>query len=374
MARYFISENPDYISNPPTDPPAVKIGGPTSLLFDDENSVDLSANFGSADRLDDLVQTGNLYNNIDAPDDCYYGEQVLFLRTVSNAANIYSTAIANAYNNSETEADYTSSLGDQLKLVARLIKGGLKTQLYLVTLDGFDTHVSQNTSANHLGLLADLSTAVDAFYKDLEASGHHDDVLSMTYSEFGRRVNENALSGTDHGTALPVMLFGPSLDGSDVHGKDPDLDNLNQDGNLVFGTDFRSIYATILENWMCIDPETVNTILGEDYQRLADIGINCDSVNTSNPILEEKLEHRIIPLGGGQYEIQFALPRGGDVHIDLITISGRSIKSIQSRYYHQGVQSVYFTLNELNVQLAPMVYTIRTESTRVANKFMASSF
>ena len=371
LARYYTTLNPDYIENPLSAPPAVKIGGPTSILFNDVDKVDISANFASAERLEELALTGDVFNNTLAPDNCYYGEQVLFLRTIANAASIYSQAIFDAYNNSETAAEYGTSLGDQLKLVARLIKGGLNTQLYLVTLDGFDTHVSQNNASNHLGLLENLSHAVRDFYADLgDRAG---EVLSMTYSEFGRRVMENGFSGTDHGTALPIMMFGPALEGSDTHGKNPDLEDLDESGNLKFGTDFRSIYATILENWFCIEPNLVNEILGDSYARLTDIGINCLTTNTESISIPNRFDHSISTLGGGQYQVNFHLQSGTDIKLGLYSISGKKIKLVNSQYYHQGRHSIPFSIAELNVGLVPMVYAIEVNGKRFAGKFMASS-
>ncbi len=371
LARYYTLLNPEYLENPASDPPAIKIGGPTSILFNDKDKVDISANFASASRLEELAQTGITYNNTLAPDNCYYGEQVLFLRTIANAASIYSKAIFDAYNNAQTTAEYGSSLGEQLQLVARLIKGGLKTQLYLVTLDGFDTHVGQNKSADHLGLLENLSTAVSDFYADLGDLGG--EVLSMTYSEFGRRVMENGFSGTDHGTALPVMLFGPALEGADTHGKNPDLQDLDPSGNLKFGTDFRSIYATLLERWLCINAGQVDEILGSNYPRLNDIGISCLSTSTERTLSPKMYEHSIATLGNGQYQINFDLPKGADVTITLHTISGRMIRQIGARYYHQGPQAVPFSIADLQVGLVPMVYTVTVDGQRFAKQFMASS-
>ena len=372
LARYYTLLNPDYIENPATDPPAIKIGGPTSILFNDQDKVDISANFSSAGRLEELVQTGNLYDNTAAPDDCYYGEQVLFLRTIANAASIYSQSIFDAYNRSQTTVEYTSSLGEQLKLVARMIKGGLQTQLYLVTLDGFDTHVGQNRSADHPGLLENLSSAVNDFYTDLGENG--DDVLSMTYSEFGRRVSENGVGGTDHGTSLPIMLFGSTLEGSGIHGRNPDLRDLDFAGNLKFGTDFRSIYATLLEHWFCIDADQVDTILGESYPRLTDVGINCLNTTGTNILPGvNSFQHGITSLGGGQYQVNFSLPAAGDCTLELYTISGKRIRSIANRYYHQGAHAESFSIADIQVSLVPMVYVLGLNGQRFAGKFLASS-
>ncbi|MEM9916899.1 MAG: DUF1501 domain-containing protein [Bacteroidota bacterium] len=374
LARYYASVNPDYLDNPPAVPPAIKIGGPTSVLFNDVNKVDISANFPTADKLSEVAETGVIFNNNIAPDDCYYGDQVLFLRTVANAASRYSAAIFEAYTQGTNDVTYSSSLGEQLQLVARLIKGGLSTQLYLVTLDGFDTHVGQNGGGNHLGLLENLSTAVREFYLDLNAGNRDEEVLSMTYSEFGRRVEENGVSGTDHGTALPVMLFGPTLDGSDTHGKNPDLMDLDAAGNLKFGTDFRSIYATILENWLCIDADKVDEVLGASYDRLPDIGLACATTSTRTPYSSDAIVSSIAPQGGGSYQISFSLARGGDVTIDLITFSGQKIQTLTNRYFHQGDHQVSFSLAHLSVELVPMIYSIRSEGRMLNRKFVASSY
>ena len=375
LARYFTGQNPDYLENPCSFPPAIKIGGPTSILFNDADKIDISANFASAGQLSDLAQSGVLFNNIVAPDNCYYGEQVLFLRTIANSAAIYSSSISDAYNNSETQATYPDKLGEQLSLVARLIKGGLETQFYLVTLDGFDTHVSQNGAGDHLGLLENLSSAVAAFYEDLAAGDADSDVLSMTYSEFGRRVEENGFAGTDHGTALPIMLFGPALEGSGFHGMNPDMNDLNINGNLNFGTDFRSVYATLLQEWLCLEPSLVDDILGDQYDRLTDIGIACETTSTQLTSIaqQETFSHRLATLGSGNYEIILELSQARKVKIELLTISGKRILPLSKRYYHQGMHQIPFSIAYLNVELVPMVYVIEIDGIRQAGKFMGSS-
>jgi len=372
LARYYVSQNPDYRTDTSGDPPAVKIGGPTSVLFNDSDKIDISANFANANRLEDLASSGVLYNNQDAPDDCYYGDQVLFLRTIANAATLYTTAIADAYQNSTTEADYTTSLGEQLRLVARLIKGGLKTQLYLVTLDGFDTHVGQNGGGNHPGLLEDMSKAVAAFYEDLSAGNKDEEVLSMTYSEFGRRVEENGVGGTDHGSALPVMFFGPALGGSGTHGLNPDLNDLDPVGNLRFGTDFRSLYATVLENWLCIDGGTVNDILGGDYDRLDELGLECDATSTGFvPTNTSGLRHRVIARSALAYELELILPRATRLEVDVVALSGLRLQRLGGRLYPAGTHRLAFTLPQLRGHVAAVAYSVRANGRRYGGKFVA---
>jgi uncharacterized protein (DUF1501 family) len=143
--------------------------------------------------------------------------------------------------------------GSSLKSVAGLIASGLPTRVYFVTLSGFDTHFNQaNTQAN---LLTVLSTGLAAFQKDLEAHGLDGQVATMTFSEFGRRPFENQSKGTDHGTAAPLFVMGSRIKAG-LHGTPPSLD-LPKNQDVAYSTDFRGIYATMLENWLGYPSEPV---------------------------------------------------------------------------------------------------------------------
>lgn len=155
-----------------------------------------------------------------------------------------------------------SALGNQLKTVAQLIDSGLQTRIYYVELNGFDTH-SQQAGA-HNSLLRQLGGAVSAFITDTASQGHGDRVLVSCFSEFGRRVAENASKGTDHGTAGPMFLAGNRVKAGLI-GKHPSLKDLDQ-GDLRFHTDFRQVYAAILENWLGCNSQE---ILGGDYKPVA---------------------------------------------------------------------------------------------------------
>lgn len=142
-----------------------------------------------------------------------------------------------------------TGLGEKLRAVSRLILSGLKTRVYYVTLDGFDTHANQPDV--HASLLKQWADALTAFLSRLEQTGQRERVLVMTFSEFGRRVSENASLGTDHGAAAPMFLAGPKLPKA-IHGIQPDLSDL-EDGDLRYKIDFRSVYASVLERWMWTD-------------------------------------------------------------------------------------------------------------------------
>ena len=152
-----------------------------------------------------------------------------------------------------------SNLAKGLQTLAEAIVEGLGLRVGYVTLGGFDTHAQQaNTQAS---LLKDLADSLTAFYADLAAHGASQDVVVMTWSEFGRRVEENASLGTDHGTAAPLFVLGDAVRGG-VYGEPPSLNKLDNAGNLVYTTDFRSVYATVLEAWLGAPAQA---ILGGDF-------------------------------------------------------------------------------------------------------------
>jgi uncharacterized protein (DUF1501 family) len=136
--------------------------------------------------------------------------------------------------------------GNGLQTIAAMIAGGLPTRVYYISLTGFDTHVNQKQ--RHDQLMTQLAQGLSAFWNDLKSQHNDDRVLVMTFSEFGRRVQQNASGGTDHGAAAPMFLMGPKITPG-LLGRYPSLTDLDQ-GDLKYNVDFRSVYATLLQNWM----------------------------------------------------------------------------------------------------------------------------
>jgi uncharacterized protein (DUF1501 family) len=154
-----------------------------------------------------------------------------------------------------------AGLKSQLDLVARCIKAGVPTRVYAVSLGGFDTHADEKgTQQTQLGV---FDTAVSGFLQDMASDARGRDVVLLTYSEFGRRVQANASQGTDHGTAGPVFVAGVPVRGG-FYGEEPSLTDLDN-GDLKVTTDFRSIYAELLAKVLKADP---GQVLGSDYPRL----------------------------------------------------------------------------------------------------------
>jgi uncharacterized protein (DUF1501 family) len=162
-----------------------------------------------------------------------------------------------------TGATYpNSNLGKDLKTIASLIFSDINTKVYYVSLGSFDTHVNQEGQQQRL--FTELNDAVGAFMKDMKANGRFDDVLLFTFSEFGRRVAQNASGGTDHGTANSMFLLGGGLKQKGLLNELPRLDDLD-DGDLKYKVDFKNVYATVLDKWLRADDAA---ILGRKYEHL----------------------------------------------------------------------------------------------------------
>jgi uncharacterized protein (DUF1501 family) len=172
-----------------------------------------------------------------------------FLRRTALDVQLSSDQILGATRKYKAKGNYPNDdFGHGLRTVAAMIGGGLSTRVYYVSLAGFDTHVVQR--GKHDALMSQLAQGVAAFWADLKHQGNADRVLMMTFSEFGRRVAQNDSGGTDHGAAAPMLLIGPTV-ASGLLGKHPSLKPKDLDeGDLRYNTDFRSVYAAVLEQWL----------------------------------------------------------------------------------------------------------------------------
>lgn len=186
--------------------------------------------------------------------------QLDFLRRTAMNAELSADRIRRSIRSAQKQSDYPRDpFAQGLKLIAAMIAGGMDTRVYYISLTGFDTHANQ--AGMHERLLKILAEGISAFQKDLDMLGQAERVLGFTFSEFGRRVAENGSRGTDHGQAAPMFVFGHSVNAG-IIGSHPSLEKLN-DGDLAFHTDFRQIYATVLEKWLGVDSQT---ILGQKFQ------------------------------------------------------------------------------------------------------------
>jgi uncharacterized protein (DUF1501 family) len=255
--------------NFPTDYPNVANEDPFAIAMGYEVSgtcQGLMGNFSIS--MTDPFQTVDLFESDVINDGTYYGSNMEYLATIIAQANAYGSEVntaANAGNSLSTLYPVGNNLADQLKNVAKMISGGLKTKIYVLDVGGFDTHDSQvnvtdTTVGKHADLMKQVSDAIAAFQNDLLLLGLEDRVAGMTFSEFGRQIASNASVGTDHGDAAPLFIFGKCISSS-VLGTNPIIDNVVEDqAGLPMQYDFRDIYASVLKDWFGADPAEIQSM------------------------------------------------------------------------------------------------------------------
>jgi uncharacterized protein (DUF1501 family) len=333
--RYLNYEYPNfpygYPNSSMTDPLAIQIGSTTSLTLQGP-SVNMGMN---------ISNTSNFYHLIsgieDPAPDTPAGKELTYIRQIAEQTQQYSTVIKAAATKTVQQVSYpvNNSLGDQLKIVARLIAGGLKTRIYMVSYGGFDTHSQQvdstdTTTGSHARLLKNVSDAIKSFQDDLKFLKVDDRVVGMTFSEFGRRIKSNGSMGTDHGAAAPLFIFGKSVLGG-VLGDTPMIPaNATVNDNLPFQYDFRSVYSTILANWLCVKDEDLQQIMLKNYQilPLVNAGVCKKAVNLSGETLISNYPNPFTT----STIITFTTA-GGHTLIQVIDTMGRVVKTLLDKEY-----------------------------------------
>lgn len=273
FGRYLDRRFPNFPDAYPTaampDPPGLELGSQViSLGFHRAVGIPMGMTLTTDPVTFDIDISGvggalpNAFPNSD------YGRELKYLTDIERTANVYADRLSQAFQlgtnapgvnypetyHTFTTNNYNNGLTPQLKTVARLISGGLKTKVYLVRLTGFDTHGNQGipgkpSFGSHSALLYHLSEAIRAFYMDLQAQGLAERVVTATFSEFGRQVRENGTFGTDHGTSAPMLIFGRGLKPG-VSGPNPNLSNVIHNKLVGYSHDYRQVFATLLQDWM----------------------------------------------------------------------------------------------------------------------------
>jgi len=284
LGRYLENDFRDYPDGFPNsgypDPFALTIGSVVS-----ETCQGTLTNFSLA--LADPLSISPLSDSMLGADlDTPYGKELDFLRKTIEQANAYGEVIKQAAEvGSNTSGVYPETpLGNQLRAISLLISGGLKTKIYIANLGGFDTHANQTSGGDpregeHAELLSTLSEAIEALQRDLTSQGLEERVVTMTFSEFGRRIRSNASFGTDHGTAAPMMIFGSCINPGFI-GNSPTLPDRPEVGDGVpMQIDFRSIYTSLLIDWLGADPTVISEVMGEEFAKIPVINV-CNEMTT----------------------------------------------------------------------------------------------
>lgn len=271
--RYLDFEFPNFPNGYPNssmpDPLGIQIGSLTSLAFQGP-----SMSMGMS--ISNPTSFYNLLNGVeDLAPNTPAGKELKYVRLVAKQTSQYADLVKNAALSVTQQSLYptNNSLADQLKIVARLVKGGLKTKLYMVSYGGFDTHSLQTSATdtaagNHATLLKNVSDAITAFQNDLKFLNVEERVMGFTFSEFGRRIKSNSSLGTDHGAAAPLFVFGNNANKM-IHGSNPAiLSNVTVNDNVPMQYDFRSVYASLLQDWLCVKSSDLQQIMLKNYQNI----------------------------------------------------------------------------------------------------------
>ena len=349
LGRYLQDLHPEYPEGYPNeeieDPLAVTVG-----------SIVSSTCQGPVVNMGMAISDPNVFNPLltsgesEVPE-TPYGHELAFLRNSMLQTNQYLKVIqAAAEKGSNKYQGYpargANKLADQLKIVAQLISGGLKTKIYVVNLGGFDTHANQvaandvENGGRHASLLAQLSTAIEVFQKDLQQLGIEEKVLGLTFSEFGRRIISNASLGTDHGAAAPLVVFGSRVNPW-IHGNNPIISEwVGNKENVPMQYDFRSVYGSVLQDWFGADEAMIRELLFEDYQHIPLINTNTVSNNDDLGLEVFKLMPNYPNPFRSNTMIPFTLKERAKVQLVVFDAVGKEIRVPMERTLPPGKHEV----------------------------------
>jgi uncharacterized protein (DUF1501 family) len=371
LGRYFDGEYPGYPtgfpSTPCPDPFAISLGYEVSATCQG-----IMANFSHA--VEDPFDVYNLSSGGATNDGTYYGDHMEYLTTLINQANAYgaqvNTAAANGTASLASLYDLTNPLAQQLRYVAQMIDGGLKTNVYILNVNGFDTHNAQVDSistqqGSHADLLERISDAVSSFQADLEQMNHHERVAGMTFSEFGRQVASNASLGTDHGDAAPMFLFGSCLN-TNIMGTNPVIGNtiVNQEG-IPMQYDFRDIYASILKDWFGVPTAEIQTFFEHTVQYYpilgaCNVGLEEEELTVTRAIVYPNPANT-------NAKIRFVAENEW-VKVDIFDLQYRKVLSVYDGNLTQGEHNVPMQISDLPA--GEYIVQIKKESGLVHSKLL----
>ncbi len=372
MGRFLGQEYPGYPDDYPNadmpDPLGLELGSAVSLAFQRENSIPAGISLLNPQAFYDLIDSVG----VEPPPppsfpDNHYGDEMRYLTDFELKSNQYALRLKQVYDAGHNSASVTypttypnpapipyvnNPLSEQLKIIARLLSGGSKTRIFLCRIGGFDTHADQveafdNTYGRHAALLYHLSESVRAFHDDLQDQGIEERVLSMTFSEFGRRVYSNESYGTDHGKAGPILLYGSGLKGG-VYGTNSDFNDLDN-GNLRHQFDYRQVYTTVLSDWLgSPNSSIIDTGFGDYLSQKLDLIANPLAVDDITEISSKHKLYNCYPNpASSQTTFSYYLVNDEHVTLRVYSSSGRMLKEIINEKQYKGKHELNVDVSEL---------------------------
>lgn len=403
--------NPNVPQNEMIDPLAIEIGGDVSLIFHQEGNIPTSFTL-SEEGLNNLEDLEGFFEDQTTDprgippeylkDSAYYKE-LKWILDLEDKTEDYTKRLQEVLSKSSaTTVNYpekypynapsgsaTNGLRNQLKLVARLLAGGCKTKVFLVKIGGFDTHADQvekydSTMGGHAALMYHVASSMKAFQDDLRARALEDRVLTITTSEFSRRVNSNASYGTDHGTAGPMFIFGKGVQPG-VLGEA----FATNGNNLAMqpGHDYRNVYANIMRDWMQVDDTRLNKIF-PDARDANDAGKGLMTTGTSDGTKFEQLPlaQQVVTGNEGfigdrfsledcypnpakdKTTVHFKVNSAYHVTVNLFTNDGRKVKAMVDGVYNPGEYKIETDLTGLPA--GHYIYELKTGFYKEAKKLI----
>lgn len=370
LGRIFDVQYPNYPDDYPNtdypDPFAISMGYEVS-----QTCQGLMANFSHA--VADPLDAWDLAENAGDVDGTYFGSHMEYLNNLIIQTNEYGNQIYNAVTAGSTLStlyDENNPMAVQLRYVAQMISGGLKSKVYILNIDGFDTHDSQvvdgdTATGAHAVLLKRLSDAVAAFQDDINLLGLSQRVAGFTFSEFGRQIASNASFGTDHGDAAPMFLFGACID-AQVIGPNPVISNniIDQEG-VPMQIDFRDVYASILKDWFEV-PEAEITPLFEQQVNFINVLGACNV--GIDEVAKDPFELMLYPNPARTETNLSILSDGTKTAISVVDLSGRTVLNPFHQVLDPGKHIVPIDVNALSS--GQYIVLVKTELGESSIKFV----
>lgn len=383
--RLLDKEYPNYPASYPNiampDPLALEIGSAVSLLYHRNNGIPVAISISNPEQFYNLIQEVGNTNLPAALESTYYGNELKWIMEIEKKSDPYATQLKAIFDKGSNSVTYPelynmnapgkylkNGLAPQLKLVARLLAGGIKTKIFLVKMGGFDTHANQVEKYNasfggHSALLYHISSAAKAFQDDLKALGVEDRVLTATFSEFGRRPASNGSYGSDHGSAAPMFLFGKHVT-SGVVGNNPNLSDL-EGGNLKMQNDYRQVFHSVVDDWLKASPEAIAATGFDKYEKLNVISSN---ITSKSDFINERFYISNCEPNPAKSETFFTFKSQSatPLLVELFTIDGKKLKTIFDEIVQEGVHKIRIDLTELSA--ATYILKVDSDLAKAARK------
>lgn len=394
----------DFPNDDMLDPLGIEMGSDVSLIFHQEGNIPTSLSLNDPVAFANLVEELEGFQDKDidprgkVPDflnNSPYGKEMNWILGLEKKSDDYAKRLYDVFlAGGETSVTYPNiypfnaptgskrnHLTPQLRLIARLLAGGCKTKVFMVKIGGFDTHASQVESYDptmgiHAALMYHISTAMKAFQDDLKARGLEDRVLTVTTSEFGRRVHSNGSYGTDHGTGGPIFVFGRGVNPG-VVGKVPDMTK----DNIEMQYDYRQIYANLLKDWMLVDEEKINNdiFFGNFIDGPKEDGGNYEPLPLAVQVISsvDSFVNQRFRLDGchpnpakNQTAFSFMINAEGLVRVVMYDQNGKAIKTLINGTFEPGEHKVQVDLTGVPAGL--YIYKLNIGSFEQAKKLIVT--